>query len=187
MPAKNRPKAKLYTRYPLSSVLIYNGSTILHFLLGGAGIAVGYNFSSWAGFAFGIFYLIFAFGEVYVHMPLAVCPNCVYYQATGSRCISGLNILSQRIARQGNLKRFRRRAEGLLCPNNLYVASLVLPILAMIPALIVNFSAALLILFLAVVGLLLFRFFVLFSRVACLHCSAKHRCPQAAAMGVRNL
>jgi len=27
-----KTKAKLYTRYPLSNVLIYNGSTILHFL-----------------------------------------------------------------------------------------------------------------------------------------------------------
>ena len=34
-------KAKLYTRYPISNVLIYNGATILHLLLGGIGIILG--------------------------------------------------------------------------------------------------------------------------------------------------
>ena len=56
----------------------------------------------------------------------------------------------------------------------------------MIPALIVNFSVALLLIFLAVVGLLLFRFFIIFPKIACLHCRAKFECPQAGAMGVRN-
>ncbi len=179
-------KAELYSRYPLSSVLIYNGSTILHFLLGGAGIALGYSFSSWVGYTFGTIYLVFSFVEMYMIMPLVVCPNCVYYRAEDSLCISGLNILSKRIAKEGDLKDFPRRAQGLFCPNNLYLASLIGPIVAMIPALIVNFSIVLLIIFLAVVGLLVFRFFVIFPRIACLHCRAKYACPQAAAMGVRN-
>jgi len=179
-------KAKLYSRYPLSSVVIYNGSTVLHFLLGGIGIALGYSFSPWAGYTFGISYLIFSFVEMYMVMPLTVCPNCVYFQAKGSLCISGLNILSKKIAKEGNLKDFSRRAQGLFCPNNLYMASLLIPIVAMIPALIVNFSVILFIVFLAVVGLLLFRFFIIFPRVACLHCRAKYECPQAGAMGVRN-
>ena len=182
---KNR-KAKLYSRYPLSSVLIYNGSTVLHFLLGGIGIALGYSFSSWAGYTFGVLYLIFSFVEMYGVMPLTVCPNCVYYRSKDSRCISGLNILSRKIAKEGNLKDFPKRAQGLFCPNNLYLASLIVPIVAMIPALIVNFAVALLLIFLAVVGLLLFRFFVIFPRIACLHCRAKYICPQAEAMGVRN-
>jgi len=41
-----RLKVKLYTRYPLSSILIYNGFMIVHYLLGGIGIIIGYNFSS---------------------------------------------------------------------------------------------------------------------------------------------
>jgi len=180
-------KAKLYIRYPLSSVLIYNGSTILHFLLGGIGIVLGYNFSSWAGYTFGILYCVLAFAEMYIIMPLTVCPNCVYYRAQNSLCISGLNLLSKKIAKEGNLKDFSKRAEGVFCPNNLYVASLVVPILAVLPALFFNFSAALLLTFLGLVGLLLFRFFIIFSKIACLHCCAKHQCPQAAAMGVRNL
>lgn len=187
MQSEKDTKAKLYTRYPLSSVLIYNGSTILHFLLGGIGIALGYNFSSWAGYTFGVLYLVLSFVEMYVIMPLTVCPNCVYYRTKDSLCISGLNVLSKKIAKEGDLKDFPRRAEGLFCPNNLYLASLIVPILAMIPALIVNFSVVLLLIFLAVTGLLVFRFFVIFPKIACLHCSAKYKCPQAGAMGVRNL
>jgi len=187
MQSEKDTKAKLYTRYPLSSVLIYNGSTILHFLLGGIGIALGYSFSSWAGYTFGVLYLVFSFVEMYVIMPLTVCPNCVYYRAKDSLCISGLNVLSKKIAREGDPKDFPRRAEGLFCHNNLYLASLIVPILAIIPALIVNFSGVLLLIFLAVAGLLGFRFFVIFPKIACLHCSAKYKCPQAEAMGVHNL
>jgi hypothetical protein len=179
-------KAKLYSRYPLSSVLIYNGSTILHFLLGGIGIVLGYSFSPWVSYTFGILYFVFSFVEMYVIMPLTVCPNCVYYRAKDSLCVSGLNILSKKIAKEGDLKDFPERAEGLFCPNNLYLASLIVPIVAMIPALIVNFSVALLLILLAVVGLLLFRFFIIFPKIACLHCRAKFECPQAGAMGVRN-
>jgi hypothetical protein len=186
MESEKNQKAKLYLRYPLSSVLIYNGSTILHFLLGGIGIALGYSFSSGVGYTFGGLYLVFSSVEMYVVMPLVVCPNCVYYRAKDSLCISGLNILSKKIAKEGDPKDFSKRAEGLFCPNNLYLASLIVPILAMIPALIVNFSVVLLLIFFAVFGLLLFRFFIIFPKIACLHCRAKHICPQAEAMGVRN-
>jgi len=119
-------------------------------------------------------------------MPLTVCPNCVYYRAKDSLCISGLNILSKKIAKEGDPKHFSRRDEGLFCSNNLYLASLIVSILAMIPALIANFSVFLLLIFLAILGLLLFRFFVIFPKIACLHCSAKYLYPQAEAMGVRN-
>jgi hypothetical protein len=186
MQSEKDTKARLYSRYPLSSVLIYNGSTILHFLLGGVGIALGYSFSSWAGYTFSVLYLVFSFVEMYGVMPLTVCPNCVYYRAKESLCVSGLNILSKKIAKEGNLKDFHRRAEGLFCPNNLYLVSLVVPIPAMIPALIVNFSVVLLLIFLGVIGLLLFRFFIIFPKIACLHCRAKYECPQAGAMGVRD-
>ena len=186
MESEKETKAKLYSRYPLSSVLIYNGSTVLHFLLGGIGITLGYSFSAWAGYAFGALYLVLSLVEMYVVMPLTVCPNCVYYRVKGSLCVSGLNILSKKIAKEGDLKDFPGRAQGLFCANNLYMASLIIPVLAMIPALIANFSVVLLLIFLAVLGLLLFRFFIIFPRIACLHCCAKYECPQAGAMGVRN-
>jgi len=171
----------------LSSVFIYNGSTVLHFLLGAIGIALGYSFSSWAGYSLGFLYLMFSFVDMYAVMPLAVCPNCVYYRADDALCISGLNRLSRKIAKPGDPKDFPKRAQGLFCNNNLYMAALVVPILAMIPALILNFSILLLVILLLVIGLLLFRFFVIFPKIACLHCVAKHKCPQAGAMGVRSL
>ncbi len=187
MPPKTHIKAKLYTRYPISSVLIYNGSTVLHFLLGGMGIILGYNNLSWRGYTLGGLYIVYAFVVMYAIMPLSVCPKCVYYQLKDSLCISGLNIFSRKIAKPGNPQYFSRRGKGLFCPNNLYMAALIVPLLAMIPALITNFTIMLLVIFLVLLGLLLFRFFIIFPKIACLHCRAKFKCPQAGAMGVRGL
>jgi len=177
-----RNNVQVYTRYPLSSILIYNGTTIVHYLLGGTGIILGYNF--WIGFLIGILYLAFSFAEMYVHMPLKVCSNCVYYKLDNSRCISGLNIVSRRVAKEGNVKEFPSRAKGMFCPNNLYIVSLVIPIIVMIPALIMNFSFLVLAILIIVVGLLVFRFFVIFPKIACVHCRAKNVCPQARSMGL---
>ncbi len=179
-------KAPLYTRYPLSSLLIYNGSTVLHFLLGGFGIMFGYGFSSWAGWVFGSLYLAFAFTEMYVLMPLTVCPSCVYRRLEDARCINGLNLLSERLVQPQPASDFPRRAQGLLCANNRYMAALGIPVLAVIPALVINFSLVLMFVLLALLGLLAYRFFVIFPKVACLHCRSKFVCPQAGQMGVRD-
>jgi hypothetical protein len=160
----------------------YNGATIAHFLLGGIGIFLGYH--SLVGYLIGSLYLVFSFGEMYVHMPLKVCPNCVYYKLDNSLCISGMNIVSRKVTKEGNIKDFPNRAKGLFCPNNLYIASLVIPIIALIPALILDFSVPVLAILLVVVGLLLFRFFVIFPKIACVHCRAKNVCPQAQSMGL---
>ena len=173
-------KVGLYNRYPWSSILIYNGTTILHFALGGAGIMLGY--ASLFGYVLGALYLAFAFGEIYILMPLTVCPNCVYYRLENSLCISGLNVVSRKLAGAGDVKKFERRAKGPFCSNNLYIASMVIPIIVMIPALVLNFSFIVLVLLLVIVALLAFRFFVIFSKIACLHCRAKKICPQAQSM-----
>ncbi len=175
---------KLYTRYPLKNILIYNGATILHYSLGGIGIILGYG--GWPGYLVGILYMLFSFGEMYLHMPLKVCPNCVYYRLENSICISGLNRVSRKITGEGNIDNFGNRARGILCPNNLYIASLVIPIIAIIPALIINFSIILLVLLLCIIGLLAFRFFIIFPKVACVHCRAQNICPQAQQMGFGN-
>ncbi len=187
MSSETEPKAKLHTRYPLSSIMIYNGSTVAHYLLGGIGIIIGYNFSLWAGYLFGTLYLVFSFVEMYIIMPLTVCPNCVYYKIENSLCVSGLNVVSKKIAKEGNIKNFDKRTKGLLCFNNMYIAALIIPIITIVPALIVNFSIPLLIILLALIALLIFRFFVIFTKIACLHCRAKYICPQAGQMGVREL
>ncbi len=132
-------KTTAYTIYPLSSLLIYNGVTVLHYLLGGVGIILGYEFS-WLAYSLGYLYLSFAFVQMYIKMPLTVCPNCVYYGQKNSRCISGLNMISKKITAEGNIKDFPKRGEGLFCHNNLYMAAKVLPIVAILPALMLNFS-----------------------------------------------
>ena len=170
-------KVELYTRYPWSSILIYNGVTVLHFVLGGLGIMLGYH--SLFGYIFGAVYLFFALEEMYVLMPLVVCPNCVYYKLDNSICISGLNVLSRKLVGEGDVNKFVNRAKGPFCSNNLYIASMLIPIVTMIPALIINFSFVVLVILFTVVALLVFRFFVIFSKIACLHCRAKKICPQA--------
>jgi len=175
---------KTYARYPLSRVLLYNGVTVLHFALGGVGLILGYG--GWVGMLVGVLYMVFAFGEMYVLMPLSVCPNCVYYRMDGGRCISALNLLSRRVAKPGRLEDFPKRAQGIFCSNNLYLAAMAIPIMAMIPALVINFSFTLLGILLGVVALLLFRFFCLFTRVVCLHCAARKECPQAISTGLSN-
>jgi len=180
-------KAKIYHRYPAANILIYNGSTVLHFALGGFGITVGYGSWGWLGYLLGITYLIFAFGEMYLVMPFAVCPCCVYYRLDGGLCISGLNAVSRKLTPAGKAADFAKRAQGLFCPNNMYIASLAIPIVALIPALILNFSWYVLVILGALLGLLAFRFFVIFPKLACVHCLAKFKCPQAGMMGVRDL
>jgi hypothetical protein len=181
----NDIKTKVYTRYPLLYVLIYNVTTIFHFLLGGIGIILGYH--SWIGNVLGTLYILFAFIQMYVIMPSSVCPNCVYYKMDNSLCASGMNLVSRKIAREGDLKDFSKRSEGLFCHNNLYMSALFLPILVIIPALIMDFSFIVLGILLSVIGLLLFRFFVIFRKTACIHCAAKKDCPNAQAMGLDKL
>jgi hypothetical protein len=91
------------------------------------------------------------------------------------------------LAREGKPDDFPKRARGLLSHNNLYMAALIIPIIAIVPALILNFSVLLLAILLTILALLLFRIFVIFPKIACLHCRAKFKCPQAEAMGVRDL
>ena len=170
MISSNSIKDSGYTRYPLSSLLIYNGVTLLHYLLGGFGIMLGYSFS-WPAYLLGALYLAFAFIQM-------------YYKLKDSLCISGLNIVAKKVAPAGTINDFAKRGEGLLCHNNLYLTAKIFPLLAMLPGLILNFSMGLLVIFLVVVGLLLFRIFVIFPKVARVHCRAKNICPNAKSMGL---
>lgn len=180
--AEKIKKNTLYTKYPLSSVVLYNGSTILHFLLGGAGIYL--SFSSWAGPLLAVIYLVFAFVQMYLIMPLTVCSRCPYYKLENGRCISALNLLSRRITTPGLPHDFLRRAKGPLCHNYQYLAALIVPVPLMLLGLVLNFSVALLVILGVVVLLLVERFLFLFPKVACIHCVAKHKCPNAAQMGL---
>lgn len=174
--------AALYTRYPISSVLIYNGATVGHYLLGTAGIMLSY--ANLAAYLLGTAYLAFAFTEMYVLMPAKVCPSCVYFRLEASRCVSGLNLVSRKIARERDIKEFGNRARGALCPNNLYLAALAIPIIAIVPALFIDFSWPAMVILVCLVGLLACRFFLIFPRIACVRCRAKNVCPNARAMGM---
>ena len=175
-------KAKVYAKYPLSSIIIYNGITVAHFVLGGLGIIYGYSFS-WAGYLFGALYIGFAFVQMYGIMPFEVCPNCVYYRLDNAICISGMNLFSRRIAKQGDLRDFSNRGKGILCHNKMYMASFIVPIVAIIPALVINFSTFLLAVLIVLIALMLVRVFVVFKRIGCTHCAAKKECPNARSMG----
>jgi hypothetical protein len=178
------PNPELYTKYPMKNIVIYNGTTILHYLTSALGIIIGYSFLSY-GIWFGLIYLIIAFLQMYILMPLWVCPNCIYYNLKNGRCTSGLNIFSRKIAKKGNVKKFGNRAGGL-SHNKLYMGSLIVPIIILIPALIINFSIILAILFICVILLLIYRMAVVFQKYACVHCRAKNICPNAQAMGLAN-
>jgi hypothetical protein len=177
-----KEKPILYSRYPITSIFIYNGITLLHFSLGTIGIMIGFNY--WWGYLMGSLYLVFALVEMYVLMPLKVCPNCPYQVLKGSLCISGLNWLSAKVAHTGNIKEFSNRAKGMLCPNNLYIAGFVLPIILIIPGLIINFSFMLLAILIILIGLLVFRVIYIFPSLACGHCRAMNICPNARSMGI---
>ncbi|MCP4024235.1 MAG: hypothetical protein GY729_20510 [Desulfobacteraceae bacterium] len=173
----------LYNKYPLSSIVLYNFTTIAHYAIGAFGFYLAYGFSGIAA-VIGLLYFVFAMAQMYILMPFLVCPNCVYTHLENAICISGLNILAQRKARKGDLKNFSHRAKGLFCHNNLYMASLILPILGLVPALFYNFSFITLFIFASLVMLIIFRIFVIFSKIACIHCKAKHLCPNAQSMGL---
>lgn len=177
--------AETYARYPASSIFLYNGTTILHYLLGAAGMVVGYDYLS-TGYPMAVIYFTLAMLQMYVLMPMVVCPNCVYYRMNKGLCISGLNVFSRKIAKQGNLEDFPDRGKGIFCHNHMYMAALILPVPALLAALFFNFSLLLLGLFLGVVVLLLYRIFVLFPKIACIHCGAKRECPNAQSMGLNN-
>ncbi|HSJ54275.1 MAG TPA: hypothetical protein VLC52_11095 [Anaerolineae bacterium] len=183
MARKKKTKQAGYTRYPLKSLLAYNGLTVLHYLLGAAGLWLGYR-SSWAGPALAAAYLAFAFGQMYLLLPRQVCRHCVYTRLQSGRCISGLNVLARKLGRPGDARLFATRARGPFSPNNVCLAARILPILGLVPALIVDLTLLLLGIALALVALLLLRVLVLFPRVACARCLARNACPNAAAMGL---
>ena len=139
----------LYKSYPRSSVLLYNLTTAVHFILGGLGLLMGYGWTVYAWLA-GICYMVVAFGQMYIMMPLVVCPNCVYYRIEDGTCVSGLNRVSRRIAKEGDPKDFPKRAGGPLSHNKFYMGSLIFPIVAILPALVLNFSIPLLLVWAAV-------------------------------------
>lgn len=178
-------KAILYKRFPLLSILLYNGTTVLHFFIGGVILLYLHRF--WGAFSIvaAAVYFILSMLEMYLLMPLSVCRHCVYFRMENGLCISGMNIVTKKLVGSGNPLNFPNRAKGPFCPNNLYIVSLLLPLLYGIPILIVNFTRPLLYLVGLVFILLVVRFMLIVPKLACVHCLSKFVCPQAGQMGVR--
>lgn len=179
------PKAELYKQYPVITIITYNGTTLLHFIIGGLILFHTNKFWGDFGIAFGSMYIFFSLVEMYVLMPLQVCKNCVYFKLENGICVSGLNLLSRKLTGPGATSVFSKRAKGVFCPNNLYVLSLIFPIFCGIPILVFNYSRTLLALVVFLAALLLTRFLFVIPKLACVHCLSKFNCPQAGLMGVR--
>jgi hypothetical protein len=176
--------SEVYRRYPLRSVALYNGVTLLHFGLAAWGLLVAYDRWPVLAGALAIVYLVVALGQMYVMMPLVICVACVYAMMPSARCVSGLNLIAARLKHASLAEFATRRTKGALSHNKLYMGSLIAPIPLLAVGLILNFSPLALVLMLAVAALLAFRILVVFRRTACPHCAAKGRCPNAKAMGI---
>ncbi len=161
-------KNAVYQRYPIQSVAIYNLVTVFHYGLGYVGILFAFDFST-IGRIIATVYISFAFIQMYILMPILVCPNCVYTNKPNMLSISGMNIFARKLFTNGNVNNFGSRGKGILCHNNLYLLAKVLPLLIILPFLFINFSFTLLIIFFLVLGLMLFRVFYIFQKIACNH------------------
>lgn len=157
----------------------------MHFLVGGLILWFLTAVIGATGIIIAALYTFLSFLEMYVVMPLKVCPNCVYFGTPDSLCVSGLNIWAKIISKPGKPSDFPERALGIFCQNNLYIASLVFPILLGVPILILQFNLLLLFLEIGLFVLLVIRFFLIIPTLACVHCRSKFVCPQAGQMGVR--
>jgi hypothetical protein len=172
------PPSRSFRRYPLWRVLCLNGLTVVHYLLGCAAILIAYRGYPILGWPIGLAYFVFAVVQLYVLMPLVVCPGCVYRTVRGGRCASGLNLISARLCppSPGAID-FEERTHGALCESSLCLWSLVLPVPLALPGLALSFSWPALLLTVTVAALTVIRLAVVTRRAVCPHCLARRWCP----------
>lgn len=181
-PVDEAPSSRSFKRYPLWRVLGLNGLTLGHYALGCAAILVVYRSYPILGWPIGLAYLVFAVVQLYVLMPLVVCPGCVYRTVRDGRCASGLNLVSARLCPpSARANEFEERTSGALCQSSLCLWSWVLPVPLALPALAVSFSWLGLTLTATVAVLALVRVTVVERLVVCSHCLARRWCPVARA------
>jgi hypothetical protein len=171
-------EARAFRRYPLWRVLCLNGLTVLDYVVGCAAILLAYRSYPIVGLPVGLAYLVFAVVQLYVLMPLVVCPGCVYRTVVNGRCPSGLNLISARLCPPSpNALEFRERAHGALCQNSLCLWSLVLPVPLALPGVILSFSWLAVVLTATVAVLAVLRLSKVGRRAVCAHCLARRWCP----------
>ena len=180
--ATGAPKSRSFRRYPLWRVLLTNGLTFVHYVVGASAIVFAYPNYPILGWPIGLAYFVYAAVQLYVLMPLVVCPSCVYRGIQGGRCPSGLNLISARLSRAPmQTAGFDTRTEGTLCQSSLCLWSLVVPLPIALPGLAISFSWMGLALSVAVAVLAAVRLTGVFRLVVCSHCLARRWCPVARA------
>jgi len=178
--APEAPSSGSFRRYPLWRVLGLNGLTLLQYAVGCAAIALSYRSYGIVGWPIAAAYLVYAVVQLYVLMPLVVCPACVYSSISDGRCASGLNVISARLSRSPVSRAgFAERAHGALCQSSLCLLSLVLPLPLAVPGLAISFSWTGLALTLAVGALAGARLAYIVPRAVCSRCLAYRWCPAA--------
>lgn len=178
--AAEAPSSVSFRRYPLWRVLGLNALTITHYAVGCAAVALAYPSFPLLGLPLAAAYLVYALVQLYVLMPLVVCPGCVYRTIRDGRCATGLNVLSARLGPPETAATgFDERARGALCQSSLCLWSLILPVPLALPGLVLWFSWAALALALTVAGLAVVRLVVISRRAVCSHCLARRWCPAA--------
>jgi hypothetical protein len=179
-PAAEAPNSGSFRQYPLWRVLGLNGLTLLHYSIGCAAVALSYRSHPIIGWPVALAYLVYAVVQLYVLMPLVVCPACVYSSIRDGRCASGLNVISARFGRSATAwGGFEQRAQGALCQSSLCLLSLVLPLPLAVPGLVMSFSWTGLALTLAVAALAGVRLAYIVPRAVCSRCLARRWCPAA--------
>ena len=180
--ADEAPGSRSFRRYPLWRVLCLNGLTVVHYAVGCAAILVAYRSYPILGWPIGLAYLVFAVVQLYVLMPLVVCPGCVYATVRDGRCASGLNLVSARFAApSAHAIGFEERTQGALCQSSLCLWSWVLPVPLALPGLALSFSWIGLALTATVALLTVIRLAVVERLVVCSRCLARRWCPVARA------
>jgi hypothetical protein len=173
-------KLRSFRRYPAWRVLIVNVLTLAHYPAGASAIVFAYPTHPLLGWPIGLAYFVYATAQLYVLMPLLVCPGCVYRSIQGGRCASGLNVISARLRAPLQAAAFEARTQGALCQSSLCLWSLLVPLPIALPGLLISFSWTGLALSLTVAALSIARLAGVFRLVACAHCLARW-CPVAKA------
>jgi hypothetical protein len=178
--ADGAPKSRSFRRYPLWRVLLTNGLTFVHYIAGASAIVVAYPNHPILGWPIGLAYFVYAVVQLYVLMPLVVCPGCVYASIPGGRCSSGLSLIAARLRpAPAQSAGFENRAQGALCQSSLCLWSLAAPLPIALPGLVVSFSWIGFAFNLAVAALTAVRLTGVFRLVVCSHCLARRWCPVA--------
>lgn len=172
-------------RYSVWAVAAYNAITVVHYLFGATAVIIAYPRQPAFSWPFALAYLLFSVIQFYLLMPATVCPGCVYRTVPGSRCVSGLNVLSAILRpRAGNVREFQERSRGLGCHNAFLLAAFGLPVVVVLPGLVLFFSWTALAFWLALASLLVVRVEVILRHAGCPHCLARRWCPNAKALKI---